>query len=148
MCSAAGLVFGIFSDCSWTAFGRLSEGLRSCAVVAQKPLEVALGTPRRGQNRLLDVPKASQERPKSVPRAAKSGQERQRAPKGVLRAFQERTKSAQERPRAAKSAPRERSWRPRRLQEGVLGGYWEDLGGILETFGGCLRAMFELVECI
>ena len=42
-CTALGdLVFGIFSDSSWTAFGRLSERSRSYAKVAQKVLELAL----------------------------------------------------------------------------------------------------------
>ena len=72
------LVFGLFSDSSWTAFGRLSECSRSCAWVAQNPLEVPLGTP--------------QERPKSVPRAS---QELPRVPK-----------SAQERAKRAKLAPK------------------------------------------
>ena len=97
------MVFGIFSDGSWTAFGRLSEGLRSCAVVAQKPLEVALGTPQRGQNRPLEVPKASQEHPKC-------GQERPRAPKSV----QERPKSA---PRASQERPKSVSRAPHSAQE-------------------------------
>ena len=55
--------------------------------------------------------------------------------------FHERPKSG---PRAAKSAPRERSWRPGRLQEGVLGRSWEDLVSIFETFGGCLGAMLAI----
>ena len=40
------LVFGIFSDSSWTAFGRLSECSRSCAWVDQKPLKVAPESPK------------------------------------------------------------------------------------------------------
>ena len=107
------LVFGLFSDSSWTAFGRLSECSRSCAWVAQNPLEVPLGTPWRRQNLPLEVPKSSQECPERVPRAPKSAQERQRAsqerPKSVPRASQERPrapKSAQERAKRAKLVAR------------------------------------------
>jgi hypothetical protein len=111
------LVFGIFSDSSWTAFGRLSECSRSCAWVAQKPLEVALelpGEPKidpwRSLNRAKSVPRGSQEQP----RAARSTQERPRTsqerPKSVPRGSQERPKSAQERHKSAQKDPR-------RLQE-------------------------------
>ena len=109
------LVFGLFSDSSWTAFGRLSECSLSCAWVAQNPLEVPLGTPWRCQNPPLEVPKSSQECPKRVPRALKSGQQCPRATKSVPRASEERSKSGQE----SKVSAQDVSKRPpERLLEG------------------------------
>ena len=138
------LVFGLFSDSSWTAFGRLSECSRSCAWVAQNPLEVPLGTPWRRQNLPLEVPKSSQECPERVPRAPKSTQERQRAsqerPKSVPRASQELPrvpKSAQERAKRAKLAPKTP---PRRGLGRLLGGSWEYLGDIWGLFGSYVGA--------
>ena len=92
----------------------------------------------------MEVPKSSQERPKRVPRAAKSVQERQRAsqerPKSVPRASQERPrapKSGQERAKRAKLAPKTP---PRRHLGRLLGGSWEYFGDTWGLFGSCVGA--------
>ena len=92
----------------------------------------------------MEVPNSSQERPKRVPRAAKSCQERQRASqersKSVPRASQERPrapKSAQERAKRAKLAPKTP---PRRGLGRLLGGSWEYLGDIWRLFGSYVGA--------
>ena len=136
-CTALGdLVFGIFSDSSWTAFGRLSERSRSYAKVAQKVLELALEfteqvASKRGQEASKRRPRDIQVGPRGVQVGPRGVQEAQEAstrrpswperrpswPKRRPRAAKRRPRADERRPRAAKRRPRAAKFGPKDVQE-------------------------------